>query len=636
LSFDLTAVLRLNSQQFNVGMRSAQRSMNGMRSGVGSIVKQLGLMTSAAGAVGLAVSSINKSAEFEQQMSKVGAIADASGADLARLKDSAMGLGASTSKSATEVAQAMESLAAKGFDTNKIIGAMPGIINAATASGEDLAMVSDVVTSALNAFGLKASAATHVADVMSLSANKTAAGVEDLGYSFKYAAPVAKGLGIKLEELAAATGMMVDKGLAGEQAGTSLRMGLMRLASAPEKASKAMDKLGFSAVDSHNKFKSISTITTDLRNKMQGLTQAQKVQTLGTIFGTEAATGWLDLVDSAPGKMQKMTNELVNSNGKAKETSAKMMSNMRGSVELLKGSFETLQLKVTTGLLPVISSGAKELSKWMDSIKPAQIQAFADSVKSGFQTALTWSKNVFNFITQNWPAIRETLIAVTAGVVVFKSAMAGLMIIQTITKMVYGLRVAYGVLTGAQWALNAAEDANPVGAVILAIAALIAISVLLVRNWDKVKAVWSTVWNAMQRNAATSINFLIGRINAFISLIDKIPGVNIPLIAKVDWGKSYKLPGAAATKSHAVGSGAKQLSAYDSGISRIGSDGPIYAHKGERVLTREENKAYSNGGGGNPVSITMHYHATGNTEADARNMLGVMARLIEREGVPMR
>ncbi|MBW4886874.1 MAG: phage tail tape measure protein, partial [Bacillus sp. (in: Bacteria)] len=46
---------------------------------------------------------------------------------------------------------------------------------------EDLAKVSDVVTSAINAFQMKAGDANKVADIMSATANKTSAGVEDLG-----------------------------------------------------------------------------------------------------------------------------------------------------------------------------------------------------------------------------------------------------------------------------------------------------------------------------------------------------------------------------------------------------------------------------------------------------------------------
>lgn len=52
------------------------------------------------------------------------------------------------------------------------------------------------------------------------------------------------------------------------------------------------------------------------------------------------------------------------------------------------------------------------------------------------------------------------------------------------------------LVTAAQWAWNVALTANPIGVVIMAIAALIAIGVLLYKNWDvivaKCKALWST------------------------------------------------------------------------------------------------------------------------------------------------
>lgn len=82
----------------------------------------------------------------------------------------------------------MTELATKGFDANQVIAAMPGIIKAAEASGEDLALTSDTVTSALNAFGMEASDATKVADILTVTANKSAAGMNDMSYALKYAA----------------------------------------------------------------------------------------------------------------------------------------------------------------------------------------------------------------------------------------------------------------------------------------------------------------------------------------------------------------------------------------------------------------------------------------------------------------
>lgn len=62
-----------------------------------------------------------------------------------------------------------------------------------------------------------------------------------------------------------------------------------------------------------------------------------------------------------------------------------------------------------------------------------------------------------------------------------------------------GLAIALGVYTAAQWAANAAILANPITwivvGIIAAIAALVAIGVVLYKNWDKIKAKTSEVWN---------------------------------------------------------------------------------------------------------------------------------------------
>lgn len=55
--------------------------------------------------------------------------------------------------------------------------------------------------------------------------------------------------------------------------------------------------------------------------------------------------------------------------------------------------------------------------------------------------------------------------------------------------------VATKAATAAQWLWNAAMKANPIGLIIAGIAALIAIVVLLVKNWDTVRAAGAAAWN---------------------------------------------------------------------------------------------------------------------------------------------
>jgi hypothetical protein len=65
----------------------------------------------------------------------------------------------------------------------------------------------------------------------------------------------------------------------------------------------------------------------------------------------------------------------------------------------------------------------------------------------------------------------------------------------TMTGLLGGQAAATSTATAAQTGLNTAMAANPIGAVILAIEALIAVGVLLYKNWDTIKAGAQSLWN---------------------------------------------------------------------------------------------------------------------------------------------
>jgi len=84
--------------------------------------------------------------------------------------------------------------------------------------------------------------------------------------------------------------------------------------------------------------------------------------------------------------------------------------------------------------------------------------------------------------------------------------------------------------TAAQWALNVAMTANPIGLIIMAIAALVVGIILLVKNWDKVKAALQKVWEKIKALAAVIKDKLIVVLDWLKSkwdaLIDNIKKVN--------------------------------------------------------------------------------------------------------------
>ena len=177
----------------------------------------------------IGTAAITTGNDFEAQMSRVQAIAGATKEELKLLTDQAIDLGAKTSFSATEAAAGMENLASAGFTTQEIMEAMPGLLDLAASSGAELATASEIAASAIRGFGLEANKSAHVADVFAEASARTNAQVEDMGEAMKYVAPVAKTVGINIEEAAAAIGIMSDAGIKGSQAGTTLRSGLTRI-----------------------------------------------------------------------------------------------------------------------------------------------------------------------------------------------------------------------------------------------------------------------------------------------------------------------------------------------------------------------------------------------------------------------
>ena len=65
-------------------------------------------------------------------------------------------------------------------------------------------------------------------------------------------------------------------------------------------------------------------------------------------------------------------------------------------------------------------------------------------------------------------------------------------------------------LTVVQWAMNAAMAANPIGLIIAAVAALIAIIVLVVKNWDKIKEAMGKVWEKAKEVFGKVKDFIVG------------------------------------------------------------------------------------------------------------------------------
>lgn len=352
--------------------------------GIGSAISKIGSITKrglkiAATAItgtttalsGIGVAAVKAGSDFEAQMSRVKAISGATGEEFEKLKDQAVKLGAETAFSSNEAAEGMENLAAAGFTTNEIMEAMPGLLDMAAASGEDLANSSEIAASTLRGFGLESKEAGHVADVLAENANRTNAAISDTGEAMKYVAPLARAAGIRFEETAAAIGIMANAGIKGSQAGTTLRGAISRLSKPTDDMRDAVEELGISFYDSNGKMKSLSEQVGMLEGAFSGMTDEQKNNYLVTLYGQEALSGMLALINEGQGSLTDLTKSYENCDGSAKKAADTMQDNLKGAIEELSGSAESLGIVFYEDVSDSLKETAKTATESINNITDA-------------------------------------------------------------------------------------------------------------------------------------------------------------------------------------------------------------------------------------------------------------------------
>lgn len=488
--------------------------------------------------------AISTAMDFEAVMSKVRALTGANADELAKLNAKARELGATTQFTATQTGEAMTYLGMAGWKTEQILSGIGPMLSLAAAGGTDLARTADILSDDLTAFGLKAEDAAHMADVFAYTITNSNTTVEMMGETMKYVAPVAKAFGTTMEETAALIGLMANAGIKGSQAGTSLRAGFLRLAGPPKQARKEMAALGIDLSDAQRQMeetqaalqslgiemddslppqKKMVAIIKQLAENTSGLSNEQKLAALSAIFGTNAASGWLNVIDAGPEELEKFVTALNNCDGKADELAKTMMDNAQGSLTAMQSAFESVAISIGSAFLPQIKGASEEVSKisggfakWAGE-NPELIATLGEltaGITAGMLAARAW------VVVQDVYILgQKSLNALTASYNFYMAAQTAIQ-----GKMSLGMKT----LAIAQWAWNAALNANPIGVAIIAGMAFVGVLKYLYDHCTELRVAWDNWWTGMQTSypVITGIlegifKFLLMPYNLVCKLVDK-------------------------------------------------------------------------------------------------------------------
>lgn len=311
----------------------------------------IALGVAAAVGVGFAIA---KFAEFDQAMSQVQAVTQETAEGQKALWDAALEAGGKFPQTAREAANAEEELAKAGITTADILGgALTSSLQLASAGNLDVARSAEITGITLKQFGLDGTQASRVADVLAAGANKAVGGVEDLAQGLKFVGPVADSMNVSLEDTVATLALFADRGVIGEQAGTSLRGMLASLTSPSKEAKTAIRDLGIELYDSNGQFLGLENAAGELNTALAGVTDAERDTALGMIFGNMQVTAARILVTAGAATWREY-RDAVEDSGIAQRIAAERMDNLAGDVEKLGGAVDTALIQTGSGANDVL------------------------------------------------------------------------------------------------------------------------------------------------------------------------------------------------------------------------------------------------------------------------------------------
>lgn len=455
------------------------------------------VMPASVAVMGLGTAAVKTAADFDSAMSQVAAVSGATGDDFDALRDKAREMGAKTKFSASEAAEAMNYMAMAGWKTGDMLDGIEGIMNLAAASGEDLATTSDIVTDALTAFGLSAADSGHFADILAAASSNANTNVAMMGETFKYCAPIAGAMGYTAEDVAEAIGLMANSGIKSTQAGTALRTMMTRLQGELELSGAAFGEVTIATANADGSMRELGDILGDLRVYFSQMTESEAAAAAETLVGKNAMSGFLAVMQAAPGDIEKLNSAIANCDGTAEDMAATMQDNLTGQLTILKSQLEELAISFGDMLMPVIRKVV------------TAVQGFVDKLNNMDEGTRETILQVGLFVAALGPVlliIGKLSTGIGKGLKAFVSLSNGL------AKLKVGITNAsrlFGKLGAAIGGISA-----PVVSVVAVIAVLAAAFANLWKNNEEFRNRMTEIWSGIKETISGFCQSIVDRFNA--------------------------------------------------------------------------------------------------------------------------
>jgi hypothetical protein len=313
--------------------------------------------------------SIKQSIEFEKALANLGAVAGATSEEVEMLGKNALDVAGSTKFTAQEIVNMQTELSKLGFTSEEVVKSTQSISFAAQALGSPLDSTAALVGKLKNQFGLLIEETTMISDILVTSINESALSFESFGTAMQYVGPIAKNLGLSLEQTTAAMAVLADNGFTASRIGTGLR--------------GIFTELGKTSADVEASLMSLAEANLSLGEAVELVGKRNAAQLLTLLKN-------IDAIDEA--------NDRYYQHGRALVSAAKQADTFSGQMDILISNFREFQIGlgnvvVDSNLfikaLGFLSEKAQETALGFRTLRDVGIKGFEEDVNSVIENGVS-------------------------------------------------------------------------------------------------------------------------------------------------------------------------------------------------------------------------------------------------------
>ena len=346
----------------------------------------------------------------------------------------------------------------------------------------------DMMAKWRTAFKMNQEEVVALADKVNYLGNTTAASAPLISDVVTRIGPLGEVGGVASGEIAALGASIVGTGTSSEIAATGIKnliLGMSAGAGATKSQAAAFASLGMTAEDVASRMQvDAKGAIIDVMKAIQALDADKQAATLQDLFGKESIGAIAPLLGNLE-NLQENFDKVADATkyaGSMEQEYAARSQTTENQIQLAKNTLDAVAVTIGSALLPAVGQVFASIAPVLTSIA-------------------------------EWASRNEELVVIIAGVAAGIAALivtiAGMTLIvqgaalayasfQLAAEFVKGLQLATKIATAAQWAWNAAMTANPIGLIVLAIAAVIGAIYLLYTHFDGVREYADKAWEGIQ------------------------------------------------------------------------------------------------------------------------------------------